>query len=201
MDKLPKVIPVAVFHNREEALAQLSALSLGNIPVAEITFRTPYAAEAISLCRERFPDLCVGAGSVVTPAQAQLALERGAQFIVSPGMSEEVAGLCRARGVFYLPGAVTPTELMRAGALGFSTVKFFPADVFGGAKALKALSAPFPQMKFVPTGGVNEENFAEFLSLPCVEAVGGSWMLKGDIGAHCKRIHDLLRQAGTALWS
>lgn len=201
MNRLPKILPVAVFHNREEALAQLSALSFGNIPVAEITFRTPYAPEAISLCRERFPDLCVGAGSVATVEQAQLALGRGAQFLVSPGISEEISYLCRTHGVLYLPGAVTPTELMRARALGFSTVKFFPADVFGGTKALKALSAPFPGLGFVPTGGVNEENLVEYLALPCVEAVGGSWMLKGDIPAHCKYIHAALREAGTSLWS
>lgn len=198
---LPKILPVAVFHQAEEAVSRLSALVRGGLPVAEITFRTPFAPDAVALCRERFPEICVGAGSIVTLEQAQLALERGAQFLVSPGLSEEVAALCRKRGVFYLAGAVTPTEIMRAATLGFSTVKFFPADVYGGPKGLKALSSPFPKMKFVPTGGVNGENLSEYLALPCVEAVGGSWMFRGDAEENCRRALERLKEAGMSLWS
>lgn len=197
--KLPLILPVAVFHNRAEAEEQLSALLAGGLPAVEITFRTPYAPEAISLCREKFPEICVGAGSVLDEEQAALALGAGAQFLVSPGLSEEVARLCKERGVPYLPGAVTPTELMRARRLGFSTVKFFPAEVYGGANALKALSAPFSGLSFVPTGGVGEENLAEYLALSYVAGVGGSWMLKGDIAAHCKKIREILKEAGRTL--
>lgn len=182
------VIPVVALRGESEALSALSALSEGGLSTAEITFRTPYAAEAISLCAKKFPEITVGAGSVVTPDQARTAIDRGAKFIVSPGLSEEVLSVCRAANIPYLGGAVTPTEIMRALSLGLSAVKFFPAGVFGGLAAIKALAAPFPQMKFVPTGGADLTNLPEYLAADAVAAVGGSFMMKGDVAENCRRI-------------
>lgn len=183
-----RVIPVVVLHNEQEAKAQLSALIEGGLNVAEITFRTEYAAEGIRYAVKNFPDLCVGAGTVLGAEQCRRAIEAGAKFIVSPGLSEEVAVMCRENGIDYLPGCVTPTEIIRALKLGITTVKFFPAGVYGGLSAIKALSAPFPQVKFVPTGGVNESNLQEFLAFDKIAAIGGSFMMKGDIKENCKRI-------------
>ena len=150
----------------------------GGVNCAEITFRTACAAEAISLGVSLFPDMNIGAGTVINGQQCVEALNAGAKFIVSPGLSEEVAGICAANGVDYFPGCVTPTEIMKALELGITTVKFFPANVYGGLKALKALSAPFPQVKFIPTGGVNRENLDEFLAFDKVAAVGGSFFVE-----------------------
>ena len=127
---------------------------------------------------EKFPDMNVGAGTVINGRQCVEALNAGAKFIVSPGLSVEVAEICKANDVPYYPGCVTPTEIMQALDLGITTVKFFPANVYGGLKALKALSAPFPQVKFIPTGGVNKENLDEFLAFDKVAAVGGSFFVE-----------------------
>lgn len=183
-----KIIPVVVLHNEEDAKRQLAALCEGGLLVAEITFRTEYAEEGIQYAVKNFPELCVGAGTVINAAQCKKAIDAGAKFIVSPGLNEEVADLCRAHGIDYLPGCVTPTEIMRALSLGITTVKFFPANVYGGLNAIKALSAPFPQVKFVPTGGVNEDNLQEFLAFDKIAAIGGSFMMKGDIAENCKKI-------------
>ena len=188
-----KVIPVVVVHDKAEAEAQLSALLEGGLPVAEITFRTEYAEKAIELATQKYPEMCVGAGTVINGEQARRALNAGAKFIVSPGLSEEVAAVCKEAGVEYLPGCVTPSEIMRAVALGIHTVKFFPANVYGGLAAIKALAAPFPQVKFVPTGGVDESNLREFLAFDKISAVGGSWMMKGDTVQKCKRICEILK--------
>ena len=190
-----KVIPVVVVHDRAEAEAQLGALLEGGLPVAEITFRTDYAQEAIRLAAQKYPDICVGAGTVINGEQAKCAIQAGAKFIVSPGLSEEVAVICRESGIEYLPGCVTPTEIIRAIALGIHTVKFFPANVYGGLAAIKALSAPFPQVKFVPTGGVDEHNLHEFLAFDKIAAVGGSWMTKGNIAANCRKICKILAES------
>lgn len=192
------VIPVAVFHDEGEAQRQLSVL-MEEFPIAEITFRTPYAAEAISLCRKRFPTITAGAGSIVNAEQARLAICSGAQFIVSPGLSEDILSVCAKENIPYLPGAVTPTELMRALSMGLSAVKFFPARVFGGIAAISALSAPFPQMKFVPTGGVGEGNLKEYLSHPNVAAVGGSFMFGEDMRETLRRIRTCLQEVNGGL--
>lgn len=184
-----KIIPVVILQNEEDAKRQLSALMEGGLPVAEITFRTDYAEEGIKYAAENFPKLCVGAGTVMNVEQCKRAIKAGAKFIVSPGLSEEVAEWCRPRGIDYLPGCVTPTEIMKAISLGITTVKFFPANVYGGLAAIKALSAPFPQIKFVPTGGVNEKNLQEFLAFDKIAAIGGSFMMKGNIAENCKRIN------------
>lgn len=174
-----KVIPVVVLHNEQEAKEQLSALCEGGLPVAEITFRTDYAEQGITYAVKNFPEMYIGAGTVINAKQAERAIKAGAKFIVSPGLSESVAAVCKDNNIPYLPGCVTPTEIMKALELGITTVKFFSANVYGGLKAIKALSAPFPQIKFVPTGGVSAENLMEFLSFNKIVACGGSWMMKG----------------------
>ena len=188
-----RVLPVVVIRRPEDTLPTLRALEEGGIPAAEITFRTPCAAEAIRTGVRELPQMHIGAGTVINAAQAREALEAGAGFVVSPGLSAEVAGVCREAGVPYLPGCATPTEIMQALALGISTVKFFPANVYGGLEAIRALSAPFPQVRFLPTGGVNEENLHDYLACDSVAAVGGSFMMKGDIRANCRRIAELLK--------
>ncbi|MBO4989735.1 MAG: bifunctional 4-hydroxy-2-oxoglutarate aldolase/2-dehydro-3-deoxy-phosphogluconate aldolase [Clostridia bacterium] len=189
-----KVVPVVVIKEVEDTLPTLQAMVRGGVNVAEITFRTACAAEAIKLGREKLPDMCIGAGTVINGEQCERAIAAGAQFIVGPGLSEEVALVCQKHGIPYLPGCVTPTEIMKALSLGYNIIKFFPAGVFGGLKALKALSGPFPQVKFLPTGGADLSNLKEYLAFDKIIAVGGSWMMKGDIEANCRAITDLLNE-------
>ncbi len=189
---MDKVIPVVVIKDLNDTIPTLKALRDGGVNCAEITFRTACAAEAIKLGVETFPDMNIGAGTVVNAEQAKKAIDSGAKFIVSPGLSVEVAEYTNKIGVDYFPGCVTPTEIMQAIALGINIVKFFPANVYGGLKALKALSAPFPQIKFIPTGGVDLTNLAEFLEFDKVYAVGGSFMMKGDIVENCKKINEIV---------
>lgn len=192
MKCVSKVVPVVVLNDEADAKRQLSALA-EHLPVAEITFRTDYAEDGIKYCAKNFPDIYVGAGTVINAEQAERAVRAGARFIVSPGLSEKVAAVCKRAGVDYLPGCVTPMEIEAALELGITTVKFFPAQVYGGLKAIKALSAPFPQVRFVPTGGVDESNLAEYIACDRIAFVGGSWMMKGDIVENCKRLNTLLR--------
>ena len=175
---MEKFIPVVVIKELAETDKILTALKHSNIHCAEITFRTACAAEAIAYAVEHSPDMEIGAGTVINAAQCEAALAAGATFIVSPGLSPAVAKICNARGIPYYPGCVTPTEIMAALELGITTVKFFPANVYGGLKALKALSAPFPQVKFIPTGGVDRSNIDEFLAFDKVAAIGGSFFVK-----------------------
>lgn len=175
---MDRLIPVVVIKNLDDTENILTALKKDGINCAEITFRTACAKDAIALAVEKFPDMNVGAGTVINGRQCVEALNAGAKFIVSPGLSVEVAEICKANDVPYYPGCVTPTEIMQALDLGITTVKFFPANVYGGLKALKALSAPFPQVKFIPTGGVNRENLDEFLAFDKVAAVGGSFFVE-----------------------
>ncbi len=188
-----KIVPVVVINDVKDTIPTMQALQNGGIPVAEITFRTSCAKEAIRIASETFPDMVIGAGTVTVAQQANDAVDAGAKFIVSPGFSDGVCDVCRMRGVPYLPGCVTPTEIMHAMDKGLTTVKFFPAGVYGGLKAIKALSAPFPKMKFMPTGGVDLENLAEFLSCPCITAVGGSFMMKGDIEGQCRKTVEIVK--------
>lgn len=175
---MDRLIPVVVIKNLDDTEKILTALKNDGINCAEITFRTACAKDAIALAVEKFPDMNVGAGTVINGQQCVEALNAGAKFIVSPGLSVEVAEICKANDVPYYPGCVTPTEIMQALDLGITTIKFFPANVYGGLKALKALSAPFPQVKFIPTGGVNRENLDEFLAFDKVAAVGGSFFVE-----------------------
>ena len=188
------VVPVVVIQKLEDTVPTLQALCDGGVPVAEITFRTACAADAIREGVKKFPEMNIGAGTVINGEQAKAALEAGAKFIVSPGLSAEVAKICEEAGVPYLPGCVTPTEIMQALSLGITTLKFFPANVYGGLKALKALSAPFPQVRFLPTGGVDLTNINEFLEFDKIVAIGGSFMMKGDIVANCKEMWATIKQ-------
>ena len=138
----------------------------------------------------------IGAGTVINEEQAIRAVNAGAKFIVSPGFSEKVALYVHKQGIPYYPGCVTPTEIRQALELGITTVKFFPANIYGGLKALKALSAPFPQIKFIPTGGVDLTNQKEFLEFDKIFAVGGSFMMKGDITENCKKACEIIREVG-----
>ena len=172
-----KVVPVVKIDNIEDTRPLMQALVNGGLPVAEITFRTACAADAIKLAATEFPEMLVGAGTVINAEQAEKAVEAGAKFIVGPGWADDVAAFCRDREVLYLPGCVTPSEIIKALANGVSLVKFFPASVYGGLKAIKALAAPFTGVKFVPTGGVSAENLNEFLAFDKIVACGGSWMV------------------------
>lgn len=175
---MEKFIPVVVIKELNETDLILTALKNNNINCAEITFRTACAAEAIEYACKNYPDMEIGAGTVINAEQCKLAIEKGAKFIVSPGLSIKVAEVCRENNVPYYPGCVTPTEIMQALDLGITIVKFFPANIYGGLKALKALSAPFPQVKFIPTGGVDRSNIDEFLAFDKVAAIGGSFFVK-----------------------
>lgn len=175
---MDRYIPVVVIKELSETDRILTALKHNGIPCAEITFRTACAKEAIAYAAEHYPDMNIGAGTVINAEQCLAALEAGAKFIVSPGLSVPVANLCKERSVPYYPGCVTPTEIMQALELGITTVKFFPANIYGGLKALKALSGPFPQVRFIPTGGVDRSNIDEFLAFDKVAAIGGSFFVK-----------------------
>ena len=175
---MQKFIPVVVIKELSETDRILTAVKNSGIMCAEITFRTACAAEAIAYAVKNYPEMEVGAGTVINAAQCEAALKAGATFIVSPGFSPSVAKVCQEKNVPYYPGCVTPTEIMAALEYGITTVKFFPANVYGGLKALKALSAPFPQVKFIPTGGVDRSNIDEFLAFDKIAAIGGSFFVK-----------------------
>ncbi len=176
------VVPVVVLDKVEDAIPTAKAMAAGGVDTMEITFRTACAPEAIKAVADNCPEVLVGAGTIVTLDQCKLAIEMGAKFIVSPGFSDEIVGYCVANGIPVAPGCVTPTEIMAAMKHGLTMVKFFPANVYGGLNALKNLAAPFGNMKFLPTGGVNNANIKEFIDTPFIHAVGGSWVCpKADI--------------------
>ena len=174
-----KLVPVVVFEKTDEVVPVLTALKDGGLPIAEITFRTDCAAAAIRLATQKFPDMLIGAGTVINETQCAEALSSGARFIVGPGFSKSVARACKNADIPYIPGVVTPTEIIKALSAGLTLLKFFPADSFGGLKTVKALSAAFPAVSFMPTGGINAENILEYLTFPKIAACGGSWMMKG----------------------
>ena len=177
--KQVKIVPVVVLKELSETEPTLQALCDGGLPVAEITFRTACAADAIRLGCEKFPNMLIGAGTVINGEQCNRAIDCGAKFIVGPGFSAEVAEVCRDRGVLYLPGCVTPTEIITAISYGVEIVKFFPCSNFGGLGTIKALSAAFPSIRFLPTGGISEDNVLDYLAFDKIVACGGSWMMKG----------------------
>ena len=179
------VVPVVVLDKAEDAVPTARAMVAGGIDVMEITFRTAAAADSIRAVAAEVPEMLVGAGTVLNLEQCKLAVECGAKFIVSPGYDEETVAWCVENGVAVTPGCVTPTEIMAALKHGLKVVKFFPANVYGGLNAIKALAGPFVGLKFIPTGGVNQQNLGEFVSNPSIHAVGGSWVCpKADIAAH-----------------
>ena len=170
------VVPVVVIRDPRRAVPLARALADGDLPCAEITFRTRAAAEAMRRIAAEAPDVLLGAGTVLTPGQAAAAREAGAQFVVSPGFDPRVVDYCREHGLPVYPGVCTPTDIQRALGAGLEVLKFFPAGPLGGASFLKAISAPFPGLRFIPTGGVKRENLRDYLKLDQVLACGGSWM-------------------------
>lgn len=175
------VVPVVVIDDALAAPALVGALADGGLPVAEFTFRTAAAAEAIRAAVAAHPGALIGAGSVLDPVQVDTAVDAGARFIVSAGLDDEVVRRAQARGVTALPGCATASDLMHARRLGLDCVKFFPAEALGGLRMLRAVSAPFPGLRFVPTGGIEPANLADYLADPRVLAVGGSWMVRADL--------------------
>ena len=172
------LIPVIKISDVETAVPLAKALCAGGLPAAEITFRTACAAEAIAAITRELPNMLVGAGTVLTPEQADRAVAAGAKFIVSPGLNPTVVKHCQSIGVPILPGCATPSEIEQALELGLSVVKFFPAEAAGGLPMIKAMSAPYGGVKFMPTGGINEENLLSYLSFNKIVACGGSFMVK-----------------------
>jgi 2-dehydro-3-deoxyphosphogluconate aldolase/(4S)-4-hydroxy-2-oxoglutarate aldolase len=191
---MEKCIPVVVIKELSETDKILTALKNNGINTAEITFRTACAAEAIEYACKKYPDMNVGAGTIINLTQAKAAVKAGAKFLVSPGLSISVAKYAKKIGMPYYPGCVTPTEIMQAIECGIEIVKFFPANVYGGLKAIKALAGPFPQLKFIPTGGVDLTNLEEFIAFDKIFAVGGSFMMKGDIVENGKQIQEIIEK-------
>ena len=175
------LIPVIKISDVETAVPLAKALCAGGLPAAEITFRTECAAEAIAAITKELPHMLVGAGTVLTPEQADRAVAAGAKFIVSPGLNPTVVKHCQSIGVPILPGCATPSEIEQALELGLSVVKFFPAEAAGGLPMIKAMSAPYGGVKFMPTGGINEENLLSYLGFNKIVACGGSFMVKDSL--------------------
>lgn len=175
------VVPVIVLEDVSQAVPTARALLAGGIDVMEITFRTAAAKDSIAAVAKDVPEMLVGAGTVVSMEQLEAAVSAGAQFIVSPGSDDEVISACVTKAVPVLPGVVTPSEVLIGLKHGLSVFKFFPAENYGGLKTIKALSGPFPQIKFLPTGGISEKNAADYFANNRIVAVGGSWMATGDM--------------------
>ncbi len=175
------IVPVVVLNKADDAEPLAQALVKGGLPCAEVTFRTDAAEESIRLIAKNFPDMFVGAGTVLTVEQADRAFNAGAKFIVSPGFNPKVVEHCLKKGYPVCPGIMTPTELEMALGFGLDVVKFFPAENAGGLKMIKAMSAPYTMMKFMPTGGINATNVRDYLACNKILACGGSWMVKGDL--------------------
>ncbi len=198
------VIPVLKLDRPEQDAAALAkALCAGGVPVAEITFRAAGAERAIAWMKEACPELLVGAGTVLTTAQADAALAAGAQFLVSPGFDPALAAHCRDWGVPFYPGCTTPTEYQAALKLGLQVLKFFPAEQSGGLAKIQALAGPFPQVRVIPTGGIRLENLAAYLGMPAVLACGGTYMAPqaliesrrwDGITALCRRSREIVEQ-------
>ncbi len=172
------IIPVLEIDSAHRAKPLAESLLAGGLPVAEVTLRTDAALESIELIARDAPEVIVGAGTVINREQAKASVDAGAQFLVSPGIVEEVVVWAYENQIPILAGAVTPTEMIHGINLGLNILKFFPAETMGGLSAIKAMSDPFPQLRFIPTGGIRLENLAEYLQMEKVHAVGGSWMAK-----------------------
>ena len=191
------IVPVIVLDDPDLAAPLADALAGGGLPCAEVTFRTPRAVEALTTMA-RDPRLLVGAGTVLTAGQVDAAIRAGAAYIVTPGYSREVVRACQDRSVPVIPGVATPTEIQMALQDGITLVKFFPAEAIGGPRTLSAMAAPFPGLRFIPTGGISPDNLQDYLMLPSVAAVAGTWMTSpGLISGH--RWADVRRLAAEAV--
>lgn len=175
------IIPVVVLNDAKDAEPLGQALMEGGLPAAEVTFRTDAAEESIRIMAEKFPDMLVGAGTVLTIDQAERAVAAGAKFIVSPGFDPEIVQFCLDRDIPVCPGVQTPSEVIQAYKFGLDHVKFFPAENSGGLAMIKAVGAAFPNMKFMPTGGISASNVTEYLENSKIFCCGGSWMVKGEM--------------------
>lgn len=194
------VVPVVVLNNADDAVPLADALIKGGLPCAEVTFRTDAAEESIRRICESFPDMLVGAGTVLTTEQVERAHKAGAKFIVSPGFDPEIIDCCISIGLPVLPGCITPSEIAQAVKRGLKVVKFFPAEQSGGVAMIKAMAAPYSMVKFMPTGGISTKNLADYLSCDKILCCGGSWMVKEDLirSGSFDKITDMTREA-TAL--
>lgn len=175
------VVPVVVLEDAKDAAPLAKALVEGGLPCAEVTFRTDAAEESIKIMTSEYPDMFVGAGTVLTIEQVDCAVAAGAKFIVSPGFDPEIVDYCLSKEIPIFPGCITPSEVAQAVKRGLKVVKFFPAEQFGGVATIKAMAAPYVGLKFMPTGGVSAKNLESYLSCDKIVACGGSWMVKGDL--------------------
>lgn len=192
-----KVVPVVKIDNAEDAKPLAEALIAGGLPIAEVTFRTDAAYEAIKIMSE-IPEMIVGAGTVVNVEQAKLAKEAGAKFIVSPGFSAKVVAYAQENNIPIFPGVCTPSEVMACLEFGLEVVKFFPAENYGGLSTVNALGGPFPQLKFMPTGGIGPKNIKEYLANSKIIACGGSWMVK-DTMIQAKQFDEITKLTAEAM--
>lgn len=199
LEKIQKIgiVPVVVLNDAKDAAPLAKALCAGGLPCAEVTFRTDAAAESIKIMTTEFPNMLVGAGTVLTTEQVDRAVDAGAKFIVSPGLNPKVVKYCIDKNIPITPGTANPSDIEAAMELGLEVVKFFPAEAAGGLKMIKAMSAPYVNMKFMPTGGINADNLTSYLDFPKIIACGGSWMVKGQLVAEGKfdEIESLTREA------
>ena len=177
------IVPVVVLDDAKDAAPLAKALCEGGLPCAEVTFRTAAAEESIRIMSEQFPEMLVGAGTVLTTEQVDRAVAAGAKFIVSPGMNPRIVKYCVEKGILITPGCANPSDIEQALENGLDVVKFFPAEPAGGLKMIKAMAAPYVGVKFMPTGGINQNNVKDYLAYDRILACGGSWMVKGDLVA------------------
>lgn len=175
------IVPVIVIDDAENAIPLSQALIEGGLPVAEVTFRTKAAQESIQRIVKTFPEMLIGAGTVLSVEQVKSAVDSGAKYIISPGLNPKVVEYCASNGIPITPGIATPSEIERALELNLEVVKYFPAEALGGLNYLKAISAPYGNLRFIPTGGIDEKNLLTYLQFPKVLACGGSWMVKSEL--------------------
>lgn len=191
------VVPVVVLEDAKDAVRLAKALMDGGLPCAEVTFRTEAAEDAIRLMCKEYPDMLVGAGTVLTIDQVDRAVAAGARFIVSPGFDPEIVDYCLEKDIPVFPGCITPSEVAQAAKRGIEVVKFFPAEQAGGVAMIRSLAAPYTGMKFMPTGGISAKNLRDYLECDKILCCGGSWMVKSDLihQGEFDRIRDLTREA------
>ena len=175
------VVPVVVLEDAKDAVPLAEALVEGGLPCAEVTFRTDAAEESIRAMSGKYPEMLVGAGTVLTVEQVDRAVGAGAKFIVSPGFDPEIVDYCLEKKIPVFPGCITPSEVAQAAKRGMKVIKFFPAEQAGGVARIKAMASPYTMMKFMPTGGIGIGNLKEYLSYGRILCCGGSWMVKGDL--------------------
>ena len=191
------VVPVVVLDDADDAAPLAEALIKGGLPCAEVTFRTEAAEESIRIMNKKYPDMLVGAGTVLTTEQVDRAVAAGAKFIVSPGFDPEIVDYCMEKNIPVFPGCISPSEVAQAVKRGLKVVKFFPAEQAGGLAMLKAMAAPYTMLKFMPTGGINTKNLKEYLGFSKILCCGGSWMVKGDMikNKEFDKITEMTREA------